>query len=205
MDLCRPMTGVLALGALLLTGCADVGASGAAEADPPAAQDLLLSVEQVPEGFAEDGGENPQYRTTVCGVPVETVDPVDTASARFSLGPVGPFLEQRVRVYAEADGTAAVAALREALAGCESYTTEDGGTQVAVSPLEAGEHGDDAVALRLEPQGDLQAVNDVLLVRYGTAVVMLSALAIDGEEPDPGWLQDAADALDRTAGQVPGR
>src|SRR4051812_5764809 len=97
---------LVGLVALLLGGCgartsAGSTSAGSTSATTGSANTLLVGADDLPAGFAVSAGQAQTYRQQVCGVDLEPSRPVRTASARFSQGPLGPFVEQRVRVYVD--------------------------------------------------------------------------------------------------------
>ncbi|GAB3590624.1 hypothetical protein GCM10027446_05890 [Angustibacter peucedani] len=193
------------VGTLVVTGCGvehrDDSVAPGATADAAAAQKVLVSPADLPEGFAASGGQSAGYRQTVCGVDIEPTPPVQQASARFSQGPVGPFVEQRVRVYPDDSATAVVAALRKALATCTSYQLPANGTApaatMAVRPLDLPQLGDESVAWRQVPQTDLPITTDVVLIRSGRTVVLMTSYALKEAPPETTVKQAATAAANR--------
>lgn len=184
-----------------LTGCGvesqGDGVSARPSASGPSARALLVSAQDLPAGFADSGGQDENYRQSVCGVDLEPSKPVDTASARFSQGPVGPFVEQRVRIYADDSAAAVLKRLRTALASCSRYSLPASGTAPAVTfavqPLALPRLGEDSVAWRQVPQTDLPITTDVVLIRTGRTVVLVTSYAIK-EAPSEQTVQQAAQA-----------
>lgn len=199
-------------GSLALAGCG-VGQAGDASApgggasgtaDPASAQRVLLEPADLPKGFAASGGQSASYRQRVCGVDIEPGKPVQTASARFSQGPLGPFVEQRVRVYADDSAAGVVRALRTALASCTSYQLPASGAApavtMAVRPLQLAQLGDESVAWRQVPQTDLPITTDVVLIRSGRTVVLVTSYALKQAPPAATVEQAATAAANRLVG-----
>lgn len=197
------------VGSLLVVGCgvessgdtAAPGGNASGTAGPTSAQRVLLSPADLPKGFATSGGQSAAYRQQVCGVDIEPSKPVQTASARFSQGPLGPFVEQRVRVYGDDSAAGVVQALRAALASCTSYQLPASGTApaatVAVTPLDLPQLGDESVAWRQVPQTDLPITTDVVMIRSGRTVVLLTSYALKQAPPEATVEQAATAAANR--------
>ncbi|MEZ0577359.1 sensor domain-containing protein [Nocardioides sp. MH1] len=162
--------------------------------------DLLITKAALPQGWRDSNSQGLDYRTTVCGVDIEPQEPVRATSIRFAKGPLGPFLEQHVRIYdTDAAATDVIAALRDALPGCHGYTTTGtaSGSPTAtfrVEPLTVAGAPPDSVAWRQTSQGDLPITADVLLVRRGTAAVLLMSYVLRGR-PEADVLTSAAAAV----------
>jgi hypothetical protein len=194
---------VAALALALLTACgADAGdLVGHADDDPGLrTSELLITKDALPDGWRDSNSQGLDYRTTVCGVDIEPSDPVRATSIRFSQGPLGPFLEQHVRIYgsgAEAGGV--VEALRSALADCSEYTAtgtaaDSPEATFRVEPLTVPGAPPQSVAWRQTSQGQVPVTADVLLVGRGDAAVLLMSYALRAE-PDPQVLASAAAAV----------
>lgn len=204
----RVMVVVVAVvvGSLVVTGCGveqrdDGVAPGATGSRGPSAQQVLMRPEDLPDGFAPSAGQSEAYRQTVCGVDIEPSKPVQTASARFSQGPLGPFVEQRVRVYDDDSAAGVVQALRAALASCTSYqlpaSASAPAVTMAVRPLNLPQLGDESVAWRQVPQTDLPITTDVVLIRSGRTVVLVTSYAVKEAPPEATVEQAATAAANR--------
>lgn len=193
---------VAALLAGVLAGCgAAPGGVGSADDEPTLrTSDLLVSAGVLPDGWHDSNSQGIDYRTTVCGVDIEPVSPARATSIRFSEGPVGPFLEQHVRIYDEEDVAAEVIdALRSALRDCEGYVatgtaSDSPEARFAVEPLTVPGAPADSVAWRQVSQGDVPITADVLLLRRGPAAVLLMSYALRAT-PDAAVLAGAAAAV----------
>lgn len=193
----------VALAVLLLTSCGADDAGSAGTAAPgstpvatPAASSLLVRAQDLPSGFRDSGGQDGGYRQTVCGVDIEPVPPVDSASARFSEGPLGPFVEQRVRVYA--GDTDVVSRVRAALEGCTKYSlpaTASGPAAVLdVQRLDVPPLGDESVAWSQTARTDVPITTDVVMIRSGNTVALVTSYALK-TPPDPDVVMRAAQAV----------
>lgn len=194
---------VAVIAATLLAGCGADAGDLVGDADDPAptlrTSDLLITEDALPPGWQDSNSQGIDYRTTVCGVDIEPDDPVRATSIRFSQGPVGPFLEQHVRIYDDDVAARVVDRLRAALPGCEEYSTTgtspDSPTATfAVAPLTVPGAPADSVAWRQTSQGDVEITADVLLIRRGVAAVLLMSYALRST-PDPKVLEQAAAAV----------
>lgn len=113
---------------------------------------LMLDDSFLPAGWnrtepRDSGG----FRMTVCGVDLEPAPPIDAAAARWQQTPTGPWLEQHVRVYDDPTARNVLAALKEALPGCERYTATDeagGSTTFDVTRLTLDSAGSNTVTWR---------------------------------------------------------
>ncbi len=166
-----------------------------------AATSALISAADLPAGFADSGGQSAGYRQQVCGVDLEPSAPARTASARFSQGPVGPFVEQRVRVYADDTASSVMARLRTALAGCDQYdlaaTASAPAASVAVEPLDLPQLGDESVGWRQVARSELPITTDVVLIRRGRTIVLVTSYALKAPPPTSTIEQAATAAADR--------
>lgn len=202
-----PRLRLLLLGLGLVAACGACGGASpggsvtGAPAEPELrSTDLLITTDALPDGWRDSNAPGVDYRVSVCGVDLEPQPPVRATSVRFSRGPLGPFLEQHVRVYDD-DGVAARVAgqLRESLPGCASY--DAGGSApgspaatFTVEPLTVAGAPDGSVAWRQVAQGDLPITSDLVLVPRGPAAVVLMSYAIR-DVPDPRVLEQAVAAL----------
>lgn len=192
----------LALALVLgLPGCGSGRGGSADEADAalPRTSEFLLTAQDLPDGWRDSNSQGIDYRLSVCGVDLEPAPPARATSIRFSRGPVGPFLEQHVRVYRDDQVAGVIDALRDALPGCTEYTatgTDPDSPEATfmVRPLTVPDAPEDSVAWRQVSQGDVRIVSDILLVRRGTTGITLVSYALK-DTPDPAVLQAAAAAL----------
>ena len=195
---------VTALGACLLslalTACG--GSSDPAPAATPVpAVHYRVPLEQLPTGWRASNASGDGYRTTFCGVDMEPATPVDSAHYRFAKGPVGPFLEQHVRSYAENTAAEVIGAIRTALPDCREFEAagDESGPAVrfTVEPLDlssAAASGPDTVAWRQEPANGTGVASDVVLTRRGNTAVLLVAYSLR-DEPDRDALTAALAAV----------
>lgn len=193
-----------AAGVLMIAGCG--GRTDAAATDPPGDQaqgragSLLIQADDLPDGWRDSNVDEGAFRTTICGVDLEPVEPLAGSHVRFSQGPFGPFLEQHVRVYADAGQPAAVAAdLAAAVESCGTYTAK--GTRpdspaevVKVRPLTVSGLPAGSAAFRQTAQGGDRLTNDMVFVPRGDALVAFVSYAVKGT-PDAKVLDAALSAL----------
>ena len=182
-----------------LAGCGQLSDAGSEPEPTVTAADFLITMRDLPEGWADSNSQGLDYRVTVCGVDLEPTPPARATSIRFSQGPVGPFLEEHVRVYDTDVVSSVITGLAEALPGCTAYeasgTFPDSPTaRFEVSPLTVKGAPADSVAWRQTTTGPLPVTSDLLLVRRGNVAVMLMAYAIRST-PDPAVLERAVAAL----------
>lgn len=191
---------VAALGlALLLCSCGDSTAQDASESTAPRSTDYLITSEVLPKGWGDSNSQGVDYRVEVCGVDLEPEPPVRATSVRFSEGPLGPFLEQHVRVYASDVASGVIAELRTALADCTGYSAtgsrpDSPEARFSVEPLSVEGAPADSVAWRQTSKGRIPITADLLLIGRGDAAVMLMSYAIR-DVPDPAVLASAAAAV----------
>ena len=193
--------GVVAL-LVLLTACgqASTPEDPRATSEPSARPaDHLIDSSGLPKGWRDSNSQGVDYRVTVCGVDLEPEPPAFATSARFSQGPVGPFLEQHVRVYRQDVVSGVIARLRDALPGCSTYsadgTSADSPTATfTVEPLTVEGAPEESIAWRQTSQGELPITSDLLLVQRGESGVLLMSYAIR-RAPDPAVLEAAVAAL----------
>ena len=182
-----------------MVGCGHETGTAADASSTVSTADYLISSEALPRGWGDSNSQGVDYRVSVCGVDLEPTPPVRATSIRFSEGPLGPFLEQHVRVYDSDVTSGVIDRLREALPGCSSYTVTGTGpdkptARFTVEPLTVDGAPADSVAWRQTSHGKLPVTSDFLLVRRGDAAVMLMSYAIR-RDPDPRVLEQAAAAL----------
>ena len=180
-------------------GCGEDTSQAADRAPAVSSTDLLITADALPRGWRDSNSQGVDYRVSVCGVDLEPEPPVGATSIRFSQGPLGPFLEQHVRVYDGPVPAEVVAGLREALPGCTGYTVEGGGpdrptARFDVAPLTVQGAPKESVAWRQTSKGQLPVTADLVLVDRGDAAVMLMSYAIRSA-PDPRVLERAVAAL----------
>lgn len=191
---------MLGLGLLVgLSGCGGSSPGTTASDDPVRSTDFLISSADLPRGWADSNSQGVDYRLTVCGVDIEPSPPGRATSIRFSQGPVGPFLEQHVRVYDDDVVSGVVAGLRQALPGCSEYEAqgtdpESPTARFTVEPLTVAGAPDDSVAWRQTSQGQVPITSDLVLVPRGDTAVMLMSYALR-DTPDPRVLEQAVAAL----------
>ncbi|WP_435743830.1 hypothetical protein [Nocardioides sp. SYSU DS0663] len=197
--LSRPLAALLGVSILLSSCGTGEGERGVAEEPPLRSTDLLISADDLPPGWSDSNSQGLDYRVEVCGVDLEPEDPVRATSIRFSRGPLGPFLEQHVRVYRSDVASGVVANLRAALTDCTEYAAtgsrpDSPEARFAVEPLTVDGAPAESVAWRQTSQGDLPVTADVLLVPRGDAAVLLMSYALRAT-PDPEVLANAVAAL----------
>lgn len=189
----------LCLAATTACGNATTPANGQDPAEEMQISDLLISTRDLPEGWGDSNSQGVDYRVTVCGVDLEPAAPVKAISVRFSRGPLGPFLEQHVRVYDDDVASGVVEQLQEALPDCTEYEAEgnrpNGPTaRFDVEPLTVAGAPSGSVAWRQTSKGELPITSDLLLVPRGKATVTLMSYALR-DTPDPRVLEQALAAL----------
>lgn len=194
---------ILAVGLLVaLTACGEASESSDGAEQPVRPGDLLITAGALPEGWSDSNSQGTDYRVTVCGVDLEPTPPTEATSVRFSRSPVGPFLEQHVRVHEDsATVQDVVDRLDEALRDCTEYEATSGAdgdnhhtARFEVEPLTVEGAPDDSVAWRQTSQGDVPITSDLLLVPRGTSAVMLMSYALR-DTPEPDVLSQAVAAL----------
>lgn len=159
----------------------------------------MLTARDLPEGWDDSNSQGDDYRVTVCGVDLEPTAPAKASSARFSRGPVGPFLEQHVRVYEDDVARRVVDELQRALPGCTEYEARGSAphsptAHFDVEPLTVEGAPAGSVAWRQTSRGDLPITSDLLIVPHQNTAVVLMSYALR-DDPDPDVLEQAAAAL----------
>ncbi len=185
----------------LLTACGQATAPQEPGTTDPTARpaDYLIDTGVLPQGWRDSNSQGVDYRVTVCGVDLEPEPPAFATSVRFSQGPVGPFLEQHVRVYRQDVVSGVLARLEKALPGCSAYTAKgtaaDSPTATfTVEPLTVKGAPEQSVAWRQTSRGELPITSDLVLVQRGESAVLLMSYAIR-KAPDPTVLEAAVAAL----------
>lgn len=185
----------------VLVACGGTGPD-VAEDEVKASQrtsDYLIEVDALPPGWRDSNAQGIDYRVTVCGIDLEPLEPQQATSVRFSEGPVGPFLEQHVRIYDTDVVADVVAELRDALAGCTSYEAQGSSltsptARFSVEPLTVEGLTDSGVAWRQTSEGDLPVTSDIVLLDRGPVSVLLMSYVVRGT-PDPEVLRQAVAAV----------
>lgn len=208
---------VVALVALTLTACGDAsggttatGANGPGPSSGPPLPSLLIQASDLPPDFRPSTGESAGYRFTLCGVDLEPTPATEQASARFATNEVGPFVEQRVRRYPDDSQAHVIDAMTAALRTCTTTTATDPSapgrdTTFTVSPLDLPRFADQSVAWHQVAASSPQVPTDVVLMRQGRTIVLVTSYTF-GRATDPDAVLAAARAAaDRlTASGAPG-
>lgn len=185
----------------VLAACGSGGPAPKATQQEPTARpaDFLLDAADLPSGWRDSNSQGVDYRVTVCGVDLEPEPPAYATSVRYSKGPLGPFLEQHVRVYRSDVTGPVITKLRAALPTCTQYQARGTSPQsktatFSVEPLTVKGAPEDSVAWRQTSQGELPVTSDLLLTRRGTTAVLLMSYALKAK-PDPAVLEAAVASL----------
>ena len=164
------------------------------------AQSLLVAATELPDGFRDSGGQTPGYAQQVCGVDIEPSPPVQTARRAVLSGAA-----RAVRRAARAgvrrrlgDGDAGAAApsagdLRPLRPASERHLPAAG---FDVEPLRLPAFGDESLAWRQTPRTSLPVTTDVVLIRSGRTVVLVTSYALK-QAPDDETARVAAQAAAR--------
>ncbi len=190
---------------LVLAACG-TSSEGTAPADDPSTtvanpDAWFIEAGDLGGEWRDSPGGNQGFRQDVCGVDIEPEKPVEGEAIRFSQGPLGPFLDQHVRIHADDKVPAEVTKkLDEALLGCTSYSTKgtrpDSPTvRFTVEPLEVADLPEGAVAWRQQAQSGGRITSDVVLVPKGRTLIGFFSYAVKGD-PDDKVLGDALSAVD---------
>jgi hypothetical protein len=192
------LTGLLLVG-LVIAACGDPSGGPAGAPTPSAVplSSLLLEPSALPAGFRPSSGQSTGYRFTLCGVDLEPTPAVEQVSARFATSEIGPFVEQRVRRYPDDSQRDVIEAMRTALASCSTtQATEAGGTHratLAVSPLELPTFAEQSVAWHQVSTSSPQVPTDVVLMRRGRTIVLVTSYTFE-RATDPGTVLAVARA-----------
>lgn len=203
---------IVLLGVATLVAVSACGAqSSATPAQPPGPatdlRGLLITADSLPADFRASTGESRAYRFTLCGVDLEPTAPVATSSARFAQSEIGPFVEQRVRRYADDSQREVISAMRAALTTCTTTVATDPAdpqsrTTFTMRSLDLRQFGEDSVAWRQQVDGDRPIPTDVVLMRKGRTVVLVTSYTF-GRDTDPQTIVDAATAAETPLAQLP--
>jgi|GEM_PF-4575255 len=133
-------------------GSASAGAS-ARPTDVPAPKQWVIKVGDLPPGWHESSPPAGSFRVTVCGVDLEPALAIRAGAWRWSQSPVGPFLEQHVRVYRDDQAKQVISALQAALPTCtkkEAPRSTNSSEKVSftITPIAVVGAGPDSVAWR---------------------------------------------------------
>ncbi len=167
--------------------------------------DALLTINDMPTGWAETSLEQDTAADTICGVSFVANDGL-VASARktFSKAAFGPFFTEVIDLYEPRTGELVFESFADALGNCQGYTDTDletGNTTVYnVAPLSFPKLGDATVAVRItSAEATLLGVAtfDVILIRKGEVILFVGHISVGFEGPD----SEANEALTRAAYQ----
>jgi hypothetical protein len=154
-----------------------------APADAAGLSVALLTGADLPPGWrvVDAGGPIPSsYAWCPAGAPLP-VAPLVQVARSFEAGALGPILYQSVLQFRSGEATQALAALRANASACTWVETEDDGEpmQFELSAATELEHGDEALHRRLTARwGELVASADVVIVRHGAFLAILTHLAV---------------------------
>jgi len=133
----------------------------------------------VPE-WRDSAQQSDAFRLTVCGVDLEPKAAASTARARFSQSPVGPFLEEYVRVHDDGTASKVLTELAAAVPGCSRYSAKGNlpsspEAEFTVTPFPGEGLPEGAVAWRQRTVGERPLTSDVaVLVRDGMLLAFVS-------------------------------
>jgi hypothetical protein len=188
---------ITAVIAIVLGGC-QAGPNPPTSAPVVRPEDYLIKVEDLPQDWRLSNDAQGGYRTQVCGVDVEPSPPAADASARFSMGPFGPFVQQYVRSYADDTAERVITGLSESLPGCTAYVgTGTKGTKSArflIKPLELDGAGPEVITWRQTPESDPGLTTDLAFFRRGNTMIVFLSYALR-VQPDPAVLGQAIKAV----------
>ena len=208
---------VIALGAILVIGALLRGDDGdgspderepTTEADSEATDDetsttdrtsdpdlerALLTVDDLPDGWAQDDATGQLAELCEGRDPVGEIAPTGLSQAGFTRGDEGLVLSNVVADYdSAARAGELLEAVREAIGECGQFDTESG--SYTITETDAPDVGDDAVAARLigtTTFGDLQG--EILYVRVGDRVTAVAMAGLSGVDADV--VADAAEVV----------
>ena len=164
--------------------------SSAADLSGPALQSALLSVEDMPPGYAVQPPSTNSTNGYCPGHdPATAVQEQEKAQVTFSKSTFGPFVAQIIGRYADEDTAKRyMAAVRDAGKACQSWTDTDssGSTQSnTLSPLSFEKFGDETFAMRLGTEGGFfPAGGDVVYVRHGKYVYLIGNVGVPSANTD---------------------
>ena len=161
-------------------------------------EDYLISVGDLPKDWRPSNDPRTGYRTQVCGVDLEPSEPAATASARFSMGPFGPFVQQYVRHYADDTAEQVITGLAGQVPGCASYvatgTRETKSATFLIKPLRLDSAGPGVVSWRQSPDTDPGLITDLAFFRRGNTMIVFLSYSLR-HDPDPKVLEQAIAAV----------
>lgn len=171
-------------------------------ADVPAPKQWVITVGDLPKGWRESSPPSGDFRVTVCGVDLEPALAIRAGAWRWSKSPVGPFLEQHVRVYRDDQAQQVITALQAALTSCtrtEVPKSPNSSEKVTytITPITVAGAGPDSVAWRQTLVADRPITSEIVLTRRGRTAVLFNSYAL-GSTPDPLVLTRAVAALQAT-------
>jgi hypothetical protein len=195
------------------SGGSDDATSAADLGELPGEEELepgLLTVQDVPMGWAEvpDDGDEPD--DPLCGIRISRllgldVDELPRAEVQFAEDvDTGPSIGEQVGFVPEGRGADALRLLQEAVADCEG--DDFNGLDVTVSELSFPPVGDESAAYRVhfeDPDSGQSLDVDAVWARRGDLLVYLYAYDADGDST--GLLQTYAEpAVDKAFGALVG-
>lgn len=158
---------------------------------PEALQTALLTVEDLPPGYAqspldEDDGDDTDDAYCDGADPAKTVPPALEKEISFQKGALGPFLSQSILQYTVADEAERyMAEFRSILDNCSSYdrTGDDGETStVTVTKMSFDTVGDDTLAIKFTVQGTSPFSGDMVFVRQDGIVLAVATMTLDSAD-----------------------
>ncbi len=205
-----PSIALLGLAILFaVSGCGAPGSAAPGQQPSPTTdlRGLLISAASLPARFRASTGESPAYRFTLCGVDLEPTAPVSSSSTRFARSEIGPFVEQRVRRYPDDSQRDVIAALRAALPTCASTRATDPASPGTATPfvvrtLALRQFGEDSIAWHQEVDGERPVPTDVVLMRKGRTIVLVTSYTFEAAT-DPQTILDAAAAAEAPLTRLP--
>lgn len=163
--------------------------SSPVDVDQAQLESVLLTIEDVPTGYATYTDPSPDDDTGFCDGHDPVVDHPELAKAeaQFSQGgETGPFLIEIVAAYSPDEAEAFMGSARDALNACQTYTepNADGTTAtITLSPISFPSFGDETLATRITvTSGVVSGVGDIVYVRNGNSVFYIATLGLGGND-----------------------
>jgi len=198
------LVGVSAVAAVLVA-CGGANATTPARAKPtdvPAPKQWVIKVGDLPQGWRESNPPVGDFRVTVCGVDLEPALAIRAGAWRWTQSPVGPFLEQQVRVYRDDQAQQVISALKAAMRTCTKTevpksTNSSETATFTIKAITVAGAGPDSVAWRQTLVSDQPITSEVVLTRRGRTAVLFNSYTV-GSKLDPNVLVRAVAALQAT-------
>lgn len=143
-------------------------------------QPALLTLSDMPTGFAQEPPDKDHKKSGVCGHPpvTQAVPASAEVEATYSKGTLGPFINHFIASYPDAKTAAKFMETFKVNLDCTTYKDESGMDRT-ISAVNFPKKGDDTIAIRVKGTGTA----DIVYVRVGQIVFAVGQAGL-AVEPD---------------------